>query len=64
MEEKFGGKNDMNRVNKTTYTNIQNTPGHYLILPGSNSVWMGFQSEQEAKTCLLVLPDWKYLHRE
>lgn len=53
----------MNRVYKTIYTNIQNTPGHYLILPGSNSVWTGFQSEQEAKTCLLILPDWKYLHR-
>jgi len=49
------------RVRKSTWTKCQNTPGVYLVLPGSNSCWMGFIDEDEARTCLLVLPEWKVI---
>ncbi len=44
---------------KTTWTLMCNIPGVYLVLPGSNSVWAGFQSEEQANTCALVLPGWR-----
>jgi len=47
---------------KTTWTNTQNIPGIYLVLPGSNSVWAGFKSKKQAETCLLVLPGWNLVN--
>lgn len=50
-----------NKPYKTTWTEMCDTPGIYLVLPGSNSVWAGFKSVKQAKTCLLVLPNWTFL---
>lgn len=44
---------------KTTWTEVQNTPGIYLVCPGSNSVWAGFRTMGEAIICSMVLPEWK-----
>ncbi len=49
---------------KSTWTDQQDTPGIYLVLPGSNSVWAGFKTKRQAETCLLVLPGWKLLIRK
>ena len=49
----------MSQIYKTTFTEIQGRPGIYLVCPGSNSVWAGFISVKQARTCLLVLDGWK-----
>lgn len=48
---------------KTSWNDIEDTPGIYLLLPGSASVWAGFTSQRQAKTCLAVLPGWKLCKR-
>ena len=52
------------RIYKSNWTQEQNYPGIYLVLPSSNSVWVGFSSKEEAETCLNVLPGWKLVIRK
>lgn len=53
-----------NHIYKTSWNNIEDRPGIYLLLNGSCSVWAGFKSMKEAKTCLQVLPNWKVIKRK
>lgn len=51
-------------VFKSTHTDMQDRPGHYLCLPGSNSEWCGFKNEAHARAFMATLQPktnpWQY----
>ena len=51
------------KITKSTWTEWQDRDGIYLLLPGSNSVYVGFANEQEASDFAATLTGAWRVHR-